>query len=409
MGMAASQARLCSLTSIVHDLSLKAQNIERQKLDLALLNDEAYKEYCDALDSTIIQVGRKNSATGTVTYVDACFDTVCGYQPLNCTQHSLVNSLNGRVIVSPEIKEIYANNQHDKYTFAWAAMGYDGQFGWDTSGPWGSCPTDGHEFIGIETNVNYGIDDAEFPLGLSPAAGFGKDLYMSEAEYLVFLQHYEAGGTDPLSAAYEDLLEASQNNAPTGERKQLLAEFRTQLYKYAQEILNAMNMPKDEAPGDVTQIPTNIPNQYKDNANWSGVRTEFNYYTKLWEQITEAGGCEEIDELYTGGEDGEEWFNAMVKSGRVQIYTIDIDKDQDWEATTMASFGNDLIEESDDALIKKAEVKYEETLRRTNKKDSELSAELKKLETRKTACETEMEALKKVTTDNIDKTFNLFG
>lgn len=51
MGMAASQARLLTLTSRLHDVEYKAQNIESQKIALATQKDELYQNYCDALDA----------------------------------------------------------------------------------------------------------------------------------------------------------------------------------------------------------------------------------------------------------------------------------------------------------------------------------------------------------------------
>ncbi len=48
MGMAASQARLLSLTSRLHDVELRAQAIESQKIALATQKDELYENYCEA-------------------------------------------------------------------------------------------------------------------------------------------------------------------------------------------------------------------------------------------------------------------------------------------------------------------------------------------------------------------------
>ena len=42
MGMAASQARLLTITSRLHDVELKAQNIENQKIVLATQKDGAW-------------------------------------------------------------------------------------------------------------------------------------------------------------------------------------------------------------------------------------------------------------------------------------------------------------------------------------------------------------------------------
>ena len=60
MGMAASQARLLTLTSRLHDVEYKAQNIESQKIALATQKDELYQNYCDALDAKKIQVAFNN-------------------------------------------------------------------------------------------------------------------------------------------------------------------------------------------------------------------------------------------------------------------------------------------------------------------------------------------------------------
>mgnify|MGYP004451808867 FL=1 len=56
MGMSASQARLLSLTSRMHDLEYEAQVLQYSKLDLADIKNKAYDEYEEALDSTKFQM-----------------------------------------------------------------------------------------------------------------------------------------------------------------------------------------------------------------------------------------------------------------------------------------------------------------------------------------------------------------
>lgn len=56
MGMSASQARLLSLTSRMHDLEFQAQALQYSKLDLADIKNAAYDKYLDALDSTKFQM-----------------------------------------------------------------------------------------------------------------------------------------------------------------------------------------------------------------------------------------------------------------------------------------------------------------------------------------------------------------
>ena len=87
MGMAASQAKLLTLTNRLHDVEYKAQHIESQKIALATQKEELYQNYCDALDATKIQVAFKYQ-NGTSKYVDATFATVCNYNENRQKQYS---------------------------------------------------------------------------------------------------------------------------------------------------------------------------------------------------------------------------------------------------------------------------------------------------------------------------------
>jgi hypothetical protein len=137
-------------------------------------------------------------------------------------------------------------------------------------------------------------------------------------------------------------------------------------------------------------------------------KKEFNYYVRLCQQIRDAGGCEVIESQYAGGASGDEWFNTMVNSGLASLYVL---RGEDWESTTIAtSVGSNYLQEvNDDDKAKKAEVEYEHELKIINRKDTKFDLQLKKLETEENACKTELESLKKVRDDNVERTFNLFS
>ena len=78
MGMAASQARLLTLTARLHDVELQAQSIMSQKIALATQKDALYQDYCDALDATAIKVAFWNGGVGT-EYRNANYTTLCTY------------------------------------------------------------------------------------------------------------------------------------------------------------------------------------------------------------------------------------------------------------------------------------------------------------------------------------------
>ncbi len=73
MGMSSSQARLLSLTSRMHDIEYKAQNLEAQKLQMANESDAVYKEYENALNATKVQIKQLNS-DGSIYYKDATYN-----------------------------------------------------------------------------------------------------------------------------------------------------------------------------------------------------------------------------------------------------------------------------------------------------------------------------------------------
>ena len=121
MGMAASQARLLTLTARLHDVELKAQSIMSQKLALATQKDGLYQEYCDALEATAFKVAYWDGAAGT-KLVNANYASVCNYNENRVKQYALRDNQSGLMLVSEEVKNLYDGYGNDKYAFAWAMV-----------------------------------------------------------------------------------------------------------------------------------------------------------------------------------------------------------------------------------------------------------------------------------------------
>ena len=64
MGMAASQARLLSITARIHDVEYQAQSIQNAKIQLATQEDKAYREYNAALEATTLTINAIDLKTG---------------------------------------------------------------------------------------------------------------------------------------------------------------------------------------------------------------------------------------------------------------------------------------------------------------------------------------------------------
>ena len=373
MGMAASQARLLTLTSRLHDIEYKAQNIMNQKIALATQKDGAYQDYCDALEATKIQVNFYDGAS--TKYVDANFSTLCTYNENRISQYTLTDSKTGKIIVDEETAEMYEGYGNDKYCFAYAMLGMDGNFCWDTD-------KDGQE-VGI---------------GTSQCSESG-NLYMTECEELVFNKHQD---DNELTAAYEDL----ENAEDSADKKEALDAFRELLYdNYASEIYDYMKYNKQD---DMDKVIEN--NELDYDTTWDEVKNEFNYYLNLWEQINDAGGCQVIDAQYESGDEGNEWFNKMVEAGRILISVYNTSK-KEWEDTSVATSTNEnnLQETDDETDLKKAEAEYEYELDKINAKDTQFDQELSTLETERSALNTEIDSIKQVRDDNVERTFGIFS
>ena len=377
MGMAASQARLLTLTSRLHDIEYKAQNIESQKIALATQRDDAYQDYMEALDAKKIQVAF-NSADGSKRFVDATFATVCGYNENRCSQYALTDSKSGKLIVDSKTVEVYDTYNSDKYVFAWAMLGFNGCYSWES-------PEYGDEiFIGQDNQNGNSF------------------VTMSEVEEMVFNEHQD---DTELVEAYDEI----ENSETIADKKIALNNFRDLLYeKYSTEIFNYMNLSKQENK-DITLTDPESNRVYNDTT-WTSVQNEFNYYVALYDKIQECGGCQEVESRYTSGEEGNEWFNNMVKSGRVIISEFNT-YTKEWDDVSVAtSTSNNYLQEvEDDTDLKKAEAEYEHELDIINRKDTKFDQDLSKLETERTSITTEIDSISKVRDDNIERTFGIFS
>ena len=398
MGMSASQANLLTLTSRLHDIEYKAQNIESKKIALATQKDELYQTYCDALDKTKIQVAFRNS-NGTSSYVDATFSSVCTYNENRQKQYAIRDSQTGKVIVDSEVYNAYTEGCFsDKYSFAWAMMGMGLSYSYSDVNMNGAYGQGNQVGIGTNSEGNFGSETTEG----------SENLFMTDAERYAFDKYKTENPSGKVVTAYNNLLETSNNSeSTTSEKREALNSFRSELYSNTEIRNNTYEyMRRDKtAPQDPVEYNEDLPQDMDTQ--------KFNYYVNLFEEIQANGGCQEIDAQYTSGDDGAEWFNNAVSSGQVLIDYLDDSNSskKEWKETSVATSTNQnyLQEVSDEKDLKKAEATYEYELDKINKKDTKYDQDLSKLETERTSITTEMDAIKTVRNDNIERTFGIFS
>ena len=121
MGMSASQARLLSLTARQHDVELRAQKLQADKLRLANDSDRVYLTYLNALNARKVQYSRIE-ADGSTAFRDATLailenGAIPGYKgEASDTAYLLQNVADGSIYVTQEFADAFGIQANGKGT-----------------------------------------------------------------------------------------------------------------------------------------------------------------------------------------------------------------------------------------------------------------------------------------------------
>ena len=126
MGMAASQARLLTITARIHDVESQAQSIQNAKIQLSTQSDQVYQKYLDALDATTLTVKNSNGEK-----IVANFNNLCGKNAVETGEKYALRTSRGQLIVSDEIKDgydefMYSVGENNPQAFALFMMDENG-------------------------------------------------------------------------------------------------------------------------------------------------------------------------------------------------------------------------------------------------------------------------------------------
>ena len=408
MGMAASQARLLCITARIHDVEYQAQSIQNAKTQLATQSDAAYQEYLRELDDTTLTINTLG-ANGETQRVIATFNNLCSRNRAKSSdgKEYAIRDKNGRLLVEPEIAESYKNfkkdseiNTKDAYNFA---MYMIGRCDFNSYQPADSENGQGEDAVHYAEKF---VTDEAIKNG-------NKTLENRRQAVLdVIARAYEKNNNGE-SFTNEDVYDPKGYVAACGDKeiredyKKALASYKEALYNgYAGNIYAKAN-------------EANLANEYGDfdvEEDFNG--DLFNYYVSIFKQIEACGGCKSISDFdgFNGdAANNEEWLSAMIQSGEFSIEIVDKDKKTgiiDLKGTSPSSdisLSFSTTTEIDSRAMKKAEAKYEKTLKDIDAKDKRFDLSLSKLETERSALTTQYESIKKVIDENIERTFGIFS
>ncbi len=423
MGMAASQARLLTLTARIHDVEYLAQSIQNAKVQLATKEDQVYEEYQNALNATSLTFTMMNGAE-TSTQI-ATFNNLFSINSAttgNFSNYVLIGK-HGKVVVDNDIyvgynefKSLGLANE-TAYAFAMYMMtggDVDSVDSGNSRNNWSiTSGTQISENPGSVLSGNTSPSDFEEALISAEELVYenhSDDSILSDAydSVLAVFEKYSVDAEEDIYniGAFDELPDEEYDKA-IEEYTNAMNRFTKCLYtrgNYAAEIYSEL-MGYDEDEFDLDDFNTN----------------EFNYYVSIYKAIEKTGGCESIENYNGMIETGEnvannsDWLTNMVQSGQMSIEKINEDK-KTGEITLMGTSPSSdtnlkytTTSDIDKRALAKAEAKYEHDMKLIDKKEQMFDLDLSKLETERTALTTEYDSVKKVIQDNVDRTFGIFS
>ena len=392
MGMAASQARLLCITARMHDVEYQAQSIQNAKTQLATQSDQVYNDYLEALDASTLTLTKIDPASGSKSMVAATFNNLVSRKRLVPADGSnyLLRDAKGRLIVENDILEAYYRFQDQKYEktpymFALYMMGKQ------------------PDYDHFSNDVN-AMRKAEYDACVKDIEKGNKALNDIREKLYTMV---DPDNSDNDYRKLYDINYVSVRKNIARNQPDKLAEYDETLNKYLRLLYKTNS----------EQIFLNL---YEDDGFTQEDFNQdlFNYYVDIYNEIQTCGGCVSITD-YNGfngdAANDSEWLKSMVECGQISIEVFKTDKktgDFSVEATSPSSdisVSYTTTSQIDETAVAKAEAKYNHDLKEIDRKDKKYDMTLSKLETERKALDTQRESIKKVITENIDRTFGIFS
>ena len=203
-----------------------------------------------------------------------------------------------------------------------------------------------------------------------------------------------------LTARMHDIEYKAQNLEA---QKLQMANESTQVYKEYEAALNKQKVQLKHigADGSATYEDASIQDLFAAGYQLKVIGTDGQWHD-----------CADADDITaeTGIEAGQmtdtETLRNMVEAGFI-VFMKPM-SDGTLEEVNIATDTN-LQEVSDETELKKAEAKYEADMRKIDAKDKKFDTDLAAMEAERNAIKTEIDTLKTVAKDNVDRTFKLFS
>ena len=200
-----------------------------------------------------------------------------------------------------------------------------------------------------------------------------------------------------LTARMHDIEYKAQNLEA---QKLQMANESTQVY---QEYENALNKQKIQFKKIGTDGSANYVNASLQTLFDAGYNVRVQKSDGTWAECADLQAVKDATGITT---DSTETLRNMVEAGFIVFEKPN--SDGTFSEVNIAT-DTSLQEVSDETELKKAEAKYEADMRKIDAKDKKFDTDLAAMEQERNAIKTEMDTLKSVAKDNVDRTFKLFS
>lgn len=399
MGMAASQARLLSITARLTDNENSGQNLSQSKMRLADRTQQINSDYMAALNATKLTVLTGFNGSNP-TYSDISYNLMTGYETIALGKQYVVTDKKGRVLVTDKQAQAFQKGNGNLNVFL-ANLGYS-LIDIKIPDPNNSAEMD----VAMEKvhkawdtyfkSVGKGFGDPEHDDGANIT--FGYTDFEKNGAYDGYVG-YGYLGDDPVSG--QPMTNPLNYEGTTQEQREL--------YDYAfaltEAVLNQRTIkPDPNDPSKDYQVNKSCAQSLKTNAdaNSSGMIT---HLTNLFYKMAEAGYYTEKDESKTIKDN--KWFEEQLRKGELLLECYST-KEKKFISTAYDE-DSSIQEVEDERQIALVEAKYTMDMTEVEQQDSKIDMELKRIDTEHNALQTEYDAVKGVIDKNVEKTFNIFS
>ncbi|AOR38487.1 hypothetical protein BHV42_04400 [Candidatus Melainabacteria bacterium MEL.A1] len=449
MGMAASQARLLSITARLTNNENSGQSISYSKQRLADQTQQITNEYNEALNTTKLTVLTGFNGSDA-TYTDISYDTMTNKQMAANTKQYVVTDTKGRILVTEDIANAYKQSAGNYNQFL-AKLGYS-QSDMTVQNVASLSATDKqdaaqkiHEAwdkyfasVGIECSddEHKGIyDDGTYRFKWNNVLDTNdKGEYLDKDGKVITADEAKTKGYSSVGSGYASWAVLGDDGKPTGEYNPINYEGTTdesrELYDYAMAITEAFMRTDESLTADQKNNNQSFdPSSYQ-LALDAGNKADLNYYKNIFSKMQSSGYFTYTNTPATAKDDPEHYKYASVGTGTAGNVQKSPLKDNtvfeaalrdgslrlEYYSTTSKSFKTTTISEdnciqevSDERAIARAESKYNQDMADLENQDKKLDLELKKLDTEHSALQTEYDSVKNVVDKNVESSFKTFG